>query len=114
MRISHSDMMEIVSSFQRLFKDKPDAEKQVESYCLADLKQADEMLGDRDTKAGFRIAMRNRIATLEKDELKVEQEAALIEQRSYESNIRIWNLVTGLVIGVAVGIVVGVTLMWLS
>ena len=38
---------------------------------LSELADADAMLGDRDLNAGYRLAMRNRVATLEQvDEQK--------------------------------------------
>jgi len=87
MRVSDQRKQEIIAEFQRSFT--RDNEDEIGSIDLAELKQADEMLGDRDLNAGFRLAMRNRIRELEEADSKN-------EQRAYESRIRAWNLVTGI------------------
>lgn len=53
------------------------------------------MLGERDLNAGFRLALRDRIKTLE-------QNTSTKEQREHESKIRALNLVTGIVIGLII------------
>ncbi|WP_077730027.1 hypothetical protein [Methylocaldum sp. 14B] len=93
MRISDQRKQEIIAAFQRSFK--RDNRDEIASIKLAELRQADEMLGDRDLSAGFRLAMRNRIRELEEAEAKN-------EQRTYESRIRAWNLVTGILIGLVI------------
>jgi len=82
-----------VAAFQRSFKH--DNTDEIESIDLVELRQADEMLGDRDISAGFRLAMQNRIKDLENAEAKT-------EQRKHESKIRAWNLVTGILIGLVI------------
>ena len=93
MRIPEERKWEIVAAFQRSFK--RDNSDEIAAITLAELKRADEMLGSRDADAGFRAAMRNRISELERSE-------STTEQRSYESKIRAWNLVTGIVIGLVI------------
>ena len=95
MRISDQRKQEIVAAFQQTFKHRPEADEKVLPFSLNELRQTDEMLGNRDTEAGFRIAIRNRIKDLENEESR-------IEQRDYESKIRIWNLITGIIIGLVV------------
>jgi hypothetical protein len=93
MRISDQRKQEIVAIFQRALK--PDNKEEIESIGLVELKQADEMMGNRDIYAGFRLAMQNRIKEIESSESK-------IEQRQHESKIRAWNLVTGILIGLVI------------
>ena len=93
MRISDQRKQEIVAAFQRSLK--RDNGEEIEAIGLVEVKQADEMLGNRDTDAGFRLAMRNRIKELENAESKQ-------EQREHESKIRAWNLVTGILIGLVI------------
>ena len=57
MRISDQRKQEIVAAFQRSLK--RDNGEEIEAIGLVEVKQADEMLGNRDTDAGFRLAMRN-------------------------------------------------------
>lgn len=54
----------------------------------------DEMIGNRDVDAGYRIRIRNRIKKLE-----VEIQNSL---NKAEKGVRIWALVTAFIIGVAV------------
>lgn len=93
MRISDQRKQEIVAEFQRTFK--RDNKEEIDAIDLVDLKQADEMLGNRDINAGFRLAMQNRIKVLEDSETKK-------EQRQHESKIRAWNLATGTIIGLII------------
>jgi len=95
MRISDQRKQEIVRTFEQTFKYMLEAEEQVETFSLSELRQTDEMLGNRDTESGFRIAIRNRINQLENEE-------SISEQRSHESKIRIWNLITGILIGLVI------------
>ena len=89
MRITDQRKQEIVAAFQRSFK--RDNKEEIEAINITELKQADEMLGNRDINAGFRLAMQNRIKELE-----------INEQRQHESKIRAWNLVTGVLIGLVI------------
>jgi len=93
MRISDQRKHEIVSAFQRSFK--RDNKDEIGSIDLAELSQADEMLGNRDLNAGFRLAMRNRTK-----ELKAA--ASKDEQRTYESRVRAWTLIPGILIGLVI------------
>lgn len=86
MRISDQRKNEIIRVFQVSFK--RDNSEEIASIGLEELKQADEMLGDRDLNAGFRLALRNRIETLKDSSTKA-------EQRSYDSKVRAWNIVIG-------------------
>ncbi len=87
--ISEDKKREILAAFQASFK--RDNSAQIEVYSLSELRDADAMLGDRDLNAGYRIALRNRIAELEQG-----------ESRKYESKVRAWNLVTGIIIGLVI------------
>ena len=87
--ISEDKKREILAAFGAMFK--RDNTEQVESYPLSELRDADAMLGDRDLNAGYRIALRNRIAVLDKG-----------EDRQHESKVRAWNLVTGIIIGLVI------------
>ena len=87
--ISEDKKREIVAAFGANFK--RDNSEQVESYSLPELRDADAMLADRDLNAGFRIALRNRIADLEKG-----------DDRKHESKVRALNLVTGIIIGLLI------------
>lgn len=87
--ISDQRKQEIIVAFQATFKRDNSAE--IEGFPLSEIRDADAMLGDRDLNAGYRIAMRNRIAELERD-----------ESRSHESKIRAWNLITGILIGLVI------------
>jgi len=87
--ISEDKKREIVADFQTTFK--RENSEQVESYSLLELRDADAMLVDRDLNAGFRIALQNRIAALEKN-----------DDRKHESKVRAWNLVTGIIIGLLI------------
>ena len=93
MRITDQRKQEIVAAFQRSFK--RDNNEEIVAIDLVELKQADEMLGNRDLNAGFRIALQNRIKELESFENRK-------EQRRYESKIRAWNLATGILIGLVI------------
>ena len=93
MRISDQRKQEVIAAFQRSFK--CDNHDEIESISLIELRQADEMLGNRDINAGFRLAMQNRIKELESQENKT-------EQRQHESKIRAWNLVKGILIGLVI------------
>lgn len=93
MRITDLRRQEITAVFQRSLSRENDDE--IESISLVELLQVDEMLGNRDVNAGFRLAIRNRIKDLETKE-------STIEQRHYESKIRALNLVSGIVIGLVI------------
>lgn len=93
MRITDLRRQEITAAFQRSLSRENDDE--IESISLVELLQVDEMLGNRDVNAGFRLAIRNRIKDLETKE-------STIEQRHYESKIRALNLVSGIVIGLVI------------
>ena len=68
---------------------------EISSFTIDDIRSAINYLGQRDTNAGFRLAMQDRIKDLE-----------LINQRQHESKIRAWNLVVGLLVGILIGIIV--------
>ena len=87
--ISEDKKQEILAAFQANFK--RDNSAQIESYSLSELRDADAMLGNRDLNTGFRIALRNRIADLEKG-----------EDRQHDSKVRAWTLVTGIIIGLVI------------
>jgi len=95
MRISDNEKNEIVAALQRLFKNDREAESKVESFSLEQLRQVDEMLGDRDINAGFRIALRNQIKRLEEK-----------GQRLFESKIRAIYIIIGIAIAVVSGLIV--------
>ena len=84
---------ETIAAFQRYFRSNDGSE--IESLSLDELRSADEHLGERDTEAGYRIALRNRIADLER-----------AEQRGHESNIRASNLIARILIGLFIGLLV--------
>ena len=97
--ISPDRQNEIVAIFQRSFK--RDNTDEIESVSLSELVDADAMLGDKDLNAGYRLAMRNRIAALEK---KGEQKR--------DSKLRaldyVMGIITGLVIAGLVKLLIGV------
>lgn len=93
MRITDQRKQEIVRAFQVSFK--RDNSEEINSIALKELKDTDEMIGNRDLNEGYRIALRNRISELE-------QNATITEQRSHESKIRAWNLITGIIIGLVI------------
>lgn len=93
MRISEHRKQEIVAAFQRSFK--RDNSEEIEPFSLQDLRQVDEMLGDRDINSGFRLALRNRIKDLE-------TAGQRSEQRSHESKVRAWTFVVGIVTGLVI------------
>jgi hypothetical protein len=95
--ISDQRRREIVAAFQASFK--RDNSVDLDSITLEELIAADEMLGPRDLNEGFRLRMRNRIATLQ------EQQAAKQESKSK------W-LDRGL--GVIVGIALTLLGVWLA
>lgn len=90
-RISEQRKNQIASAFQASFKRDNSAE--IDAFSVAELRDVDEMLGERDLNAGYRIALRNRIRDLEASHSQR-------EQRAHESYIRAWNLVIGLVAGI--------------
>lgn len=96
-RISEQRKAEIVSIFQASFKRDNSAD--IDRLTLAELRDTDEMLADRDLNAGFRLALRNRIKHLEEK----------LGQRR-ESYIRAWNLAAG----VFAGILIAVVAAWLT
>jgi hypothetical protein len=59
---------------------------EIESYCLTELRRIDQQLGSVDIDAGYRLAIKNRIAELEK-----------LEETKHESKIRAWQLVVGII-----------------
>jgi hypothetical protein len=80
---------EIVATFQRYLSTSDTRE--VDGFSLKELRSTDEQLGQRDTGADFRIAIKNKISDLE-----------LQDTRKHESKIRALNLVTGILIGLVV------------
>ena len=93
MRISEERKQQVIRAFQVSFK--RDNSEEIEAIPLKELKDTDQMLGDRDLNAGFRLALRDRIKTLE-------QNVSTQEQREHESKIRALNLVTGIIIGLVI------------
>ena len=70
-RISDQRKMEIMAAFQRSVK--RDSREEIEAIGLDEVRQADEMLGNRDVDTGWRRAMQNRIKVLEAEEVRTEQ-----------------------------------------
>ncbi len=109
MRISENEKNEIIRTTQRTFKSQPEADAEFEAFSLDQLRQVDEMLGNRDIDGGYRIRIRNRIKELEEQSRNAERRSENLEgrqeQRTYEKGVRIWSLVTAFVVGVAVTIV---------
>ena len=91
-RISEQRKAEIVSIFQASFKRDNSAD--IDQLTLAELRDSDEMLADRDLNAGFRFALRNRIKHLEEK-----------EGHRRESYIRAWNVAVGVVAGILIAVV---------
>ncbi|MEO0364968.1 MAG: hypothetical protein AAF265_05680 [Pseudomonadota bacterium] len=87
---------QVIAAFQRYLSGK--SRDDIESFSLEDLRRTDEILGDRDTNAGFRIALRNRIKEMESN-----------EERKYESKTRVFDFV----LGIAVGVIVSYITRWL-
>ncbi len=92
-RISDQRKMEIMAAFQRSVK--RDSREEIEAIGLDEVRQADEMLGNRDVDTGWRRAMQNRIKVLEAEEVRT-------EQREHESKIRAGTMVMRIVIGLVV------------
>lgn len=59
----NSNIMAVVTEFQRFAKGSKSCE--VTKYSLARLQQVDAALGNRDLDAGYRIAIRQRIADIQ-------------------------------------------------
>ncbi len=95
MRISEQEKNEIIATFQQTFKYKKEAEEKVKTYSLEQLRQVNEMLGNRDTEAGFRIAIRNQIKRLEEK-----------GQRMFDSKVRGMYIIIGLASAVLSGLIV--------
>lgn len=66
-----------------------------EKWSLEELEEAIADLGWRDVNSGQRIRIQNRIEVLKNTE-------ARSEQRSYESKVRVWNIVVGIIMGLAI------------
>lgn len=84
-----SEAWKVVSAFQRFVKHNDKSE--IKSFTLAELQNADQQLGSKDSNAGFRIALRNQIADLQ-----------LKDQRKHESGIRAWQIVVGVIVALAI------------
>ena len=95
MRISEQEKNQIVNTFQRIFKNNPEAENTMQSYTLEQLRQVDEMLGNRDIDAGFRIAIRNQIKRLEEK-----------GQRLFDGRVRAMYVGVGHISAVLSGLIV--------
>lgn len=108
MRITENEKNEIIRTVQQTFKSKPEADAIFDAYTLYQLRQVDEMIGNRDVDAGYRIRIKNRIKELEemlqRSLNSAEKQQDKQEQRSYDKGVRIWALITAFVIGVAVTI----------
>lgn len=87
-------MIEISTAFQRWAKFK-DNDNDIEAISLQDLKQTNEMLGFRDVGSGYRIALQDRIDTLENN-----------KKRSYESYVRTWHVVVSFLIILLISLIV--------
>jgi hypothetical protein len=96
MRITEKRKQEIVQAFQASFK--RDNAPDIEAIPLVEMRQADEMIGDRDLNSGYRIALRNKIREIEEKE----QQSS---QRTYENKIRAWNLFVGIIAGVVIAVI---------
>ncbi len=83
--ISEDKKHEILAAFVASLK--RDNSAQIESYSLSELRDADAMLGDRDVNAGYRRALQNRIADMEK-----------VDDRKHESKVSARTLVIGAII----------------
>lgn len=83
--ISEDKKYEILAAFVASLK--RDNSAQIESYSLSELRDADAMLGDRDVNAGYRRALQNRIADMEK-----------VDDRKHESKVSARTLVIGAII----------------
>lgn len=90
-------VMEVVAAFQRFVKTQTPEE--IDKYTLADLQQVDAALGNRDLNAGFRIAMRQRIADMQTS-----------GERKYQS----WVRIVGYAVAFAVGVLVTLVAQWLT
>jgi len=90
-------VMEVVAAFQRFVKTQTLGE--IDKYNLADLQQVDAALGNRDLNAGFRIAMRQRIADM---------------QMSGERKHQSWVRIVGYAVAFAVGVLATLTAQWLT
>ncbi len=62
---------EIVAAFQRYLRSG--STEETDTFSLADLRHADEQWGNRDLESDFRIAIRNRIKSLEAEERKIHE-----------------------------------------
>lgn len=87
--ISEDKKREIQSAFQASLK--RDNSEQVESYSLSELRDADAMLGKRDVNAGYRLALQNRIADMEK-----------VDDRKHENKVSARTLVIGAIIALVI------------
>lgn len=98
-RIDTDRMFEIIAAAQRSLKGRPDDFLAVP---LHELRQANQMLGDRDFNANFRLHMRDRIADLQAEQMRRSDE--ILQRRGYLiSTIQgIFLVLVGAAIGVAV------------
>jgi len=87
--IAEERKWEIVAAFQRRLK--KDNSKEIQAISLSELREADELLGQRDLNTDFRISMRNRIADLQE-----------VARRDRESKLRAWNYIMGLISGLLI------------
>jgi len=95
MRITEQEKNEIVATFQQTFKYKKEAEEKVKTYSLEQLREVDEMLGNRDIEASFRIAIRNQIKRIEEN-----------NQRLFDSKVRGMYIIVSLVSAILSGLAV--------
>lgn len=79
--------MKLISEFQKYLVSKDDAE--IKKYSLEDLQHADASIGNLDSNAGFRIALRNRIKHLE-----------TLQERSYQGGGEKLRYLAGFIGGV--------------
>ena len=87
--ISEQRKQEIIAAFQRSFK--RDNSEEIAAIPLAELRAADEMLGNRDVGAGFRLRLQNRIKVLE--DASAEKKSSHLRALDY-----IMGIATGLLI----------------
>jgi hypothetical protein len=82
-----------MAAFQSFAK-SGDASK-ITGFSLDELREANYQLGDRDKKTGWRIALTDKIAELEKADEKS-------EERKHQSKIRAWQLIVGILIALLI------------
>ncbi|MCI0400099.1 MAG: hypothetical protein L0Z68_02190 [Gammaproteobacteria bacterium] len=96
-RCQRERTMEVMEAFQRYTKSG--SLREIDSIELEELKLADVRLGNRDTEASFRIALRNRILELEAK-----------NEKRYQS----WVRAVGYIAAFALGVISTLVVNWLT